>query len=344
MQPGLLLAGRYPPARMIEIVRAAEDSDFGHIWLADERFYREVYEILTLLAVNTARVHLGTCVTDPYSRHPALTAVAIATLDEISRGRAVLGIGAGLSGFAEMSVDRCRPAVAIREAIELIRQLWKGGKVDYHGETVSFHDGHLDFQPPRPDVPVYVAGNGPLVQKLAGSVADGAIMEACGSVRETDVFIRRVREAAHAAGRNPQAVKCIARLNFCVAENGKTARDALRSRVGRNLVGGFMGFSTVADQGLSLPPAALAMVANVPYSAGLAPYEAIVPYVTDQMVDAIALGGTADEIVRHIVELRRSGIDGLIVSPSPVPGDTMEGNIRIFGETIWPAVERELAR
>ena len=67
------------------------------------------------------------------------------------------------------------------------------------------------------------------------------------------------------------------------------------------------------------------------------------PWVTDAMVEAIALGGTVDEIVRQIVGLRRVGIDGMIVSPNPAAGDTIEDNIRIFGETIWPAVEKEMA-
>ena len=340
MQPGLLLAGRFPPARMVELARVAEASGFGQLWLADERFYRDVYALLTLSAAGTSRIALGTCVTDPYSRHPALTAVAVATLDEISGGRALMGIGAGLSGFHEMGIDRQRPAVAIREAIELMRQLWRGGKVDYRGETVAFRDGHLEFRPPRPDIPVYIASNGPLVQKLAGRVADGAIMEACGSTREALSFVQRVRAAATAAGRDPHAVRCIARLNFSVAADGRTARDALRARVGRNLAGGYMGFSTAVEQGLALPPEVLAQVADVPYRAGIAPYEALVPHVTDQMVDAIALGGTVEEIVQHAVALRRCGIDGLIVSPNPAPGDTIEDNIRIFGQTIWPAVER----
>src|SRR5262249_57306009 len=83
---------------LVERAKLAEASGYDTVWLADERFYREVYACLTLFAANTARVRLGPCVTDPFARHPALTAMAIATIDEISGGRAVLGIGAGISG------------------------------------------------------------------------------------------------------------------------------------------------------------------------------------------------------------------------------------------------------
>ena len=79
----LLILGNAPVARMLERVKLAEASGYDTVWLADERFYREVYSCLTYFAQNTTRVKMGPCVTDPYARHPALTAMAIATLDEI---------------------------------------------------------------------------------------------------------------------------------------------------------------------------------------------------------------------------------------------------------------------
>ena len=106
MKGGLLLLPHDPPERLVEIARLAESCGYDHLWLADERFFREVYASLALCAAGTRRIQLGPCVTDPYSRHPALTAMAIATLDEVSDGRAVLGLGAGISGFAELGVRR----------------------------------------------------------------------------------------------------------------------------------------------------------------------------------------------------------------------------------------------
>ena len=96
----LLLLGDFPVARLIERARLAEANGYSLVWLADERFYREVYTCLGQIAAHTSTVLLGPCVTDPCAQHPALTAVAIATVDEISGGRATLGIGAGISGLA----------------------------------------------------------------------------------------------------------------------------------------------------------------------------------------------------------------------------------------------------
>ena len=118
MQPGLLMLGDASIQVMVERARLAEAVGYGTVWLADERFYREVYSCLAHFAAHASKVLLGPCVTDPFSRHPALTAMATATLDEISGRRAILGIGAGISGFTELGINRRRPARAIREMIE----------------------------------------------------------------------------------------------------------------------------------------------------------------------------------------------------------------------------------
>src|SRR5262252_9130221 len=117
LRTGLLILPSLDPERLAELAVKAEELGYDDFWLADERFFREVYSCLALCAARTRRIRLGPCVTDPYSRHAALTAMAIATLDEISNGRAALGIGAGISGFAELGIERRKPARAMREAI-----------------------------------------------------------------------------------------------------------------------------------------------------------------------------------------------------------------------------------
>src|SRR5688572_32584408 len=98
LRTGVLMLPSRSVAEMAGLAARAEALGYDDVWLADERFFREVYACLTAFAQTTRRVRLGPCVTDPYTRHPALTAMAIATLDEIAGGRAVLGIGAGVSG------------------------------------------------------------------------------------------------------------------------------------------------------------------------------------------------------------------------------------------------------
>jgi 5,10-methylenetetrahydromethanopterin reductase len=343
MKGGLLLLGHDPLERLAALARLAEAMGFEHLWLADERFFREVYTSLALCALRTRAIALGPCVTDPYSRHPALTAMAIATLDELSGGRAVLGIGAGISGFAELGIRRERPARALREAITLVRRLLAGETVDAAGEVVRFHDGRLDFTPLRPAVPIYVASNGPLGQAAAGAVADGIIMEGCGNPAEARALAATVAKGEAEAGRPPGSVRLVARLNACIAPDGGAARDALRLRVARTLGAGRLRFATLETQGLGLPPEVRAKVAGVPYAAGTEPYRPLLPLITDPVVDALTLAGTVDEVTERLVALGRAGIDQVAIFPFAPPGGTAEDTIRRFAGEALPRARRALA-
>jgi 5,10-methylenetetrahydromethanopterin reductase len=308
------------------------------VWLADERFHREVYTCLAQLAAHTSKVLLGPCVTDPFSRHPALTAMAIATLDEVSGGRGILGIGAGISGFAELGIQRRKPARAISEAIEVIRALLRGGSVDFHGEVIDLDRGRLSFMPHRSAIPIYVASNGPLGQRVAAAVADGAIMEACASVEEAQTFCDAITAGAARAGRDPKSVRRIARLNTCVAENGLAARAAVRPLVARYLGAGRLQSRTLEAQGLALPAEAVNAVAGAPYAAGVGPYLPLLPLITDRHVHALTLAGTIEEVADHVVAIARAGIDGFIIRPFAPEAGAVEDTIAAFGSKVWPRV------
>lgn len=337
MRLELLMLPDLPAARLAERARLAEGCGFDAVWVADERFYREVYAVLARLALATRRVRLGPCVTDPFSRHPALTAMAIATLDEIADGRAVLGLGAGVSGFAELGIRPAKAPRAIREAVALVRALWRGERVDMAGEAVVFRDGRLDFAPLRAEIPIYVASNGRLGQRAAGAVADGAIIEACGSVAEAAAFRAEVERGAAAAGRDPQAVRLVARLNACVAADGGRARDIVRPSVARYLGRGALRLATAAAQNLLLPPEATAPLAKAPYADGVKPYLPLLPLITDRHVDALTLAGTREEVAAHVMALRHAGIDTILIRPLAGAGAAVEDTIAAFGE-IWPAI------
>jgi 5,10-methylenetetrahydromethanopterin reductase len=334
----LLLLGDAPVAQLAERARLAEENGYSAVWVADERFYREVYSCLGQIAAHTNKVLLGPCVTDPFARHPALTAMAFATLDEISGGRAMLGLGAGISGFAELGIERKKPARAIRESIDLIRALLRGETVDFRGEVIAFDHGRLSFGPPRADVPVYVASNGPLGQRVAAELADGVIMEACASTAEARAFRGAVEGAARKAGRDPRAIRVVARLNTCIAADGRAARDAVRPTVARYLGAGRLRSRTAVAQGLNLPAEAVAAVAGAPYAAAVAPYLQLLPLVTDRHVDALTLAGTVDEVTAHAIELRRAGADAIIARPFAAEGGSIEETIRTMGADVWPRV------
>jgi 5,10-methylenetetrahydromethanopterin reductase len=341
---GLLALTHEPVTAVGDRAALAERLGYQDVWVADDRFYRDVYLCLAHAAARTRTIRLATCVTDPYSRHPALTAMAVATLDELSGGRAVLGIGAGVAGFAALGIAREKPARAIREAVELVRRLLAGETVTCRGEVIRFEGGRLGFAAPRSDVPVYVASNGPLGQRVAGAVADGAIVEGCGTPEEACALQAEVRAGARRAGRDPDTVELVARLNTCIGADGAAARDVLRPRVARTLAAGLLRYATLAAQGIALPEAARASVAGLGYVPGVEPYLHLLPLVPDRFVDALALAGTVEEVAARVVALGRAGVGRIIVHPFAAPGRSVDDTIRAFAEEVAPRARAALAR
>ena len=137
------------------------------------------------------------------------------------------------------------------------------------------------------------------------------------------------------AGRDPQAVQVIARLNTCIAADGRAARDAVRPTVARYLGAGRLRSRTTAVQGLALPAEAVAGVAGAAYAVGVTPYLPLLPLITDRHVYAFALAGTIEEVAEHAIALYRAGADAIIARPFAPEGGTIEETIVKLGSEVW---------
>lgn len=335
LRTGLLLLGEHPPGRLLDLAGQAEALGFDYLWYADERFYREVYASLTLCARHTTRLRLGPCVTDPYSRHPALTAMAIATLDELSGGRAVLGIGAGVSGFRELAIARTRPAAAIREAIDVIRALLRGETVTYRGALITVDGAKLNFAPPRAEIPIYVASNAPRGLETAGRVADGAIMQGCVADAALAYFRDHVARGAARAGRDAAAVDLVARINVCIHDDPAVARDLMRRSVAVSLIAQQPTFPGFVAAGLEVPPQIRQAVAGLTYGYLSDAAAQVAPLVPDAFVDALTLAGPVETVAAGVARMQRAGITQFVLYPM-APDRRIERTIERFAGEVLP--------
>jgi len=274
-----------------------------------------VYASLTLCSLRTQRIKLGPCVTDPYSRHAALTAMAIATLDEISGQRAMLGIGAGVSGFRELGIARDRPGVALREAVEVIRRLLAGETVTYKGSVVQLEGAHLDWKPVRADLPVYIASQRPVGCRAAGRVADGAIMQGCVAEPLLAFFRDTVAAGAREGGRDPAGLDLVARINVCVHDDRRVARELMKPTIVRSLAAQRPDFFTFRTAGLTLPPALARHLEELSYGHDPRPLQAAAAEVPESFVDAVTLAGPPEEVAAGVARLARHGITQFMLYP-----------------------------
>jgi probable F420-dependent oxidoreductase len=200
VQFGFTLKPELSLDRTVALTRQAEAAGFEYGWLFDSHvLWREPYVLLTLMAQATTTLRLGTCVTNPATREPSVTASALAVLNELSGGRMDLGIGRGDSARRVLGKPPTTMAT-LEEAITVIRDLVEGRAVQYEGTELQLPwTGSWKL-------PVWVAGYGPMALAMTGRVADGLILQ----LADPDLirwFVGQVREAETAAGRPRGSVR-----------------------------------------------------------------------------------------------------------------------------------------
>src|SRR5215469_13954794 len=153
-----------PVHQYLELAKHAEAAGFDAFWVSNDLFLRNVWVILSAVARATQRIQIGTCIVNPYTQHPAEIAMAAATLDELSGGRALLGISSGAADFLRwVGIRPERPVTAVAETIAALRRL-------FSGETSWTNEAYLRF--PARQIPIYVGAMSPHMLELIGSTAD----------------------------------------------------------------------------------------------------------------------------------------------------------------------------
>ncbi|HEX9519999.1 MAG TPA: LLM class flavin-dependent oxidoreductase [Streptosporangiaceae bacterium] len=197
---GVVLQGVDEPSAFCGMVEEIDSLGFDHLWLTDSSLHaRNCYSYLTLAAGRTSRLLLGTAVTNPATRHPAITAAAAATVDEISGGRFALGIGTGDRPLLALG-RKPSTLASLEAAVDGIRRLWRGEQVDLASGDFEMVGAHLRF-PARADIPVFISASGPKTLELAGRIADGVILLVGLFPEALKWAISHVARGAEAVGR-----------------------------------------------------------------------------------------------------------------------------------------------
>ncbi len=323
----------YPLERRQALVRLAEDLGFDILWHSNERFYRDAWVNMTMSAMLTSRIRLGVAIVDPYAVHPALTALSLASFDEVARGRAVLGIGAGGSGFPAMGIARPRPARAIREAIEIIRRCLSGERVDYAGEVLRFEGAQLRYTS-RADVPIYVGTRGKAVLRMAGEVADGVLIATYATPPGVEYALGLVERGARRAGRRLEDLHVISRVDTCILPDRQAARDAVKQMIAFLLWLSYPDRDFVNQVGLRVPEALEAVIARRDYDA----MYGAAHLVPEEFVDAFAWAGTPADVAEQIARVVRLGVRAVGCWLLVPPGHDIEPSVRALAEQVRPRV------
>ncbi len=165
-----------PLEEIVALAQLAERLGYERCWVYDEGLHtHDVYVTLSAIAVATDRIKLGPGITNPFVRHPGATATALASLDQLSGGRAFLGLGAGGSlTLGPLGIERTKPITAMEEMVDCLRRLFAGETVTHSGHAFSFDRASLSYG--RSDLEIMLAGRGPRVSALGADEADGFVL------------------------------------------------------------------------------------------------------------------------------------------------------------------------
>ena len=290
----------------------AESAGFGSLWVTERYFHEETFSLLGFLAAVTQDIKLGLGVTNPYTRNPALLAMASATLDRISGGRFLLGLGRSDRPMIQdrMSIPYGNSRSTLEEAVTIIRDLLAGGRVASTEGRFRLGDVHLETKPVQQNLPIYLAAIGPKALKLAGALADGVLLNAYTSVGYVRYASAAMRKAAQEAGRDPQAIDIACMLVVRLTDNPESVWPSLKQRIVRLLAEPLVG-ELLLEKGGFDPSILGPLRASAQEDGG----RGAVGLVSDEMGDSFYLVGGASRCQERVTEYREAGVDLPLLLP-----------------------------
>jgi len=294
---------------IVSCCRVAEEAGLESVWIP-EAWGRDAFLALAAIANATQHIKLATGIINVYSRSPAAIAMGAGTLDELSNGRAILGIGSS----GPMVVERWhglhfeQPFTRLRESVTIVRQVLSGSPVNLQGKVFQVSDFRLAVYPPTHKVPIYLAALGPKMLRLAGEVADGALLylQPLSKIRDA---IAEIRKGAERANRPSETVDVAAFLPTFISGKAEEAKQIV-ARAIAYYVGGMGTYyhRKVSESGFKAEADSI-RVAWLRGDRAIATRE-----VSTELIDSVALAGAPDECRTRLEEFRKAGVNLPILS------------------------------
>ncbi len=325
MRVGVTLQGVYDPPEFVELVRWIEDLGYDDLWITDSSLHAgDCYVYATLALTATSRLRVGTAVTNPLTRHPALTANAFRTLSQVGPGRVVCGMGVGDRPLGELGLPMAK-LQTLREAVEALRALWRGETLDREVGRWRFAGAHL--RSPIPEPPIHISASGPRALELTGEIGDGLIL-LTGLFPEGLAFARdHLARGRARSGGGPFEETLF--LYGAIDEDEQRALEAARS------IAAWFPKTAPAYARLAGMSDELIDAVNTAYAGGEFQHaQRAASLVPDELVRKIAFCGTPAQAEAKLGWLREEGVRGVSVFPL---GEDRRGTIARFAEV---ALER----
>lgn len=307
-------------AQAVERVQLAERLGYEAVF-ATHIASRDGLMTLAAYAAGTERIKLGTGVIPAFPRHPIALAHEAATLDEMSNGRLLLGIGTSHRITMEnwYGFDMSRPLTQLKEYVSILRSVFTTGRAEHSGAFYNVNFGFMGYAA-RPDLPIYISGLSKNTLRFAGAATDGLVLWACMPSYIRDVVVPNVRAGAEEAGRDPSACTVVAAVPVALSEDIEAARNAFRKDF---FVYMTLPFYRAAIEGAGYKTEIEAF--DKAMASGDVPAARLA--ISDGMLEHFAGIGDAAAVRAKIAEYREAGVDLPAVGPFMNAEATLEAAI-----------------
>ena len=298
------------PREVVALGQLAEDAGFDRLGISCVALWPDTYQLQALVAANTSRIAIGSMVTNPYTRHAAVHAAALATLDELSEGRAFCGLGVG-AGLEALGMNYPHPVRSLRESVTAIARLLAGETVSMQGQTLTLDAARL-LRPAAHKVPIAIGTRSEKVMRLAGELADIALV---GARSLTPALVAQYRgwlaEGAAKAGRSAESIEIMPRITLCISHDERLAIGSVKRFAAHYL-------DILGERGPPVDPARRAAISQALKAAtgwyfDLARYDPpeMLELVDDDLARAFAVVGTPAQCADQIRALLAMGFHGV---------------------------------
>jgi len=344
---GVLQLSMEPVRETVAMAAACEQSGFDAFWIAEAYPWwrkhgfeaRSSTAVLAVIAAATKRVQLGWGIISPYTRHPVQIAMEARVMQDLAGDRFMLGLGASkifMKEIGEGEGENVGPATVMRESIEIVKGVLQGGAFQYEGRVfqASVPPLKTDAHTPRGIPPIYVAGSGPVLQKMSGSIGDGLLTASI----TTPAFVRYSRknleEGASKVGKDPTKLILGSVIVGSIGRDSKKGKEGAREQAAMylaNKVQNIKGSADVLLQCAGLTFEELQPVADAMERGGR---KAAASAVTDEILRKVcAIAGTPDECIERLEEYRAAGCTHIMLE---MWGADRTGQAKLFGEAVLP--------
>jgi 5,10-methylenetetrahydromethanopterin reductase len=308
MRVGLCFDGFYPIQEMIELARLADDTGLDSIWMSDHLCFRDSLTTSMALLAATKQIKVAPAPMSPYSRHPIISAMSIATMEEFAPGRVIACPGTGnAAALKEAGMESPHPLQTMREYVDILRLFLKGETVNYQGKIFKINGAKMGFVPSTP-IKMYLTAVRPRMLQLGGEIGDGVLLSADCAPEYIARCVAETKRGAERGGKSSTAVDVAGFVTASVSEDRREAIEANKmflAYVFRNT----HHAENIRLGGGKVDQEALAI------AVGKRDWEAGKKFISDEVVFAHSVAGTPKECQKQLASFIKGGLDLPVLLP-----------------------------